>query len=293
MIGPARLLKKLPNLIENIYSVLTKGATISDEVAEQFSDGLGKLIQSRLAEQQGGGREFTLRMSNIGKGTRQLWYDKRYGRDEVLEGHTILKFIYGDIIEHLVLFLAGLAGHDVTSLQDEVSLDGIKGHIDADIDGVTVDVKSASTHSFRKFANGTLAEDDPFGYVEQIAGYSTARNTDGAFLAVDKQNGHLAYLHFSKEELAKFNVRDRIAYLKEVIDQDVEPDRCYSDEEDGASGNRKLGVNCSYCSHKFRCWSDSNGGLGLRTFIYSGGPRFLTTVKREPNVPEAFPRKEQ
>lgn len=226
-------------------------------------------------------------MSNIGKGARQLWYDKRYGRDEELPPQTVLKFIYGDIIEHLLLFLAKLAGHSVTHLQDEVVLKGIKGHIDADIDGVTVDVKSTSTHAFRKFADGSLAENDAFGYIEQIAGYSKARDTDGAFLAVDKQNGHIAYLPFSREELDVFDVESRIDYIKEAIDSEVEPERCYDDEEDGASGNRKLGVNCSYCSHKNRCWAESNGGLGLRTFLYSNGPKFLTKVAREPNVRES------
>jgi hypothetical protein len=272
-------------LVSDIYGVLSNGAEVTDEQAKQFADGLAKLIVDRLAEK--GEREFTLRMSNIGKGARQLWYDKKYGKEEVLPPHTILKFIYGDIIEHLLLFLAKLSGHNVTSFQAEVQLDGVKGHIDADIDEVTVDVKSTSTHSFRKFANGTLAEDDPFGYVEQIAGYAKARGTDGAFLAVDKQNGHIAYLHFTKEELDVFKVEDRIAYIKHAIDAPDAPERCYPDEEEGSSGNRALGVNCSYCSHKDRCWSDANGGLGLRTFLYSNGPKFLTKVMREPKVREA------
>ncbi len=230
-------------------------------------------------------------MSNIGKGARQLWYDKRHGREESFPPATILKFIYGDIIEHLVLFLARMAGHSVTELQAEVALGGIKGHIDADIDGVTVDVKSASTHAFRKFSlpkddPGGLVHNDSFGYVEQISGYAKARGTDGAFLAVDKQNGHIAYLPFTKEELGVFKVEDRIEYIKKAVDSEEIPDRCYPDEEDGASGNRKLGVNCSYCSHKDRCWADANGGMGLRTFLYSSGPRFLTKVGREPNVRE-------
>lgn len=225
-------------------------------------------------------------MSNIGKGARQLWYDKRYGRDEELPPQTVLKFIYGDIIEHLLLFLARLAGHSVTHLQDEVVLKGIKGHIDADIDGVTVDVKSTSTHAFRKFADGSLAENDAFGYIEQIAGYSKARDTDGAFLAVDKSSGEVAYLPYSRKELDVFDVEGRIDFLKEALDSEVEPERCYDDEEEGASGNRKLGVNCSYCSHKKRCWAESNNGLGLRTFLYSGGPKFLTKVVKEPKVYE-------
>lgn len=227
-------------------------------------------------------------MSNIGKGARQLWYDKNYGREETLPPSTIFKFIYGDLIESLLLFLARLSGHSVSDRQAEVVIDGIKGHIDADIDGVTVDVKSASTHSFRnKFANGKLAENDSFGYVEQLAGYSEARDTDGAFLAADKQNGDIAYLAFSKEDLkAAVNVQERITYLKGAVESKVVPERCYNDEEEGKSGNRALGINCSYCAHKFRCWSDANGGIGLRTFAYSGGPKFLTKVAREPQVHE-------
>lgn len=230
-------------------------------------------------------------MSNIGKGTRQLWYDKHYGSENDFSPATLLKFLYGDIVEYIVLFLASLSGHSVTHLQDEVLLGGVKGHIDADIDGVTVDVKSASTHAFRKFSlpkddpNG-LIQNDAFGYVEQIAGYAKARDTDGAFLAFDKQNGHLAYLPFTKEELGVFKVEDRIEYVKGALESNEEPERCYPDQEEGKSGNRKLGVNCSYCSHKHRCWADANNGMGLRTFLYASGPVFLTKVAKEPNVKE-------
>lgn len=240
-----------------------------------------------MEERLGEPRAFTLRMSNLGKGARQLWYDKRYGRDENLPPHTVFKFIYGDLIESLLLFLARMSGHNVTARQAEVVLDGVKGHIDADIDGVTVDPKSASTYAFQKFANATLVEDDPFGYIEQLAGYCEARGTDGAFLAADKTTGHIAYLPFTQEELrAIVNVKERIAFQKESLESETEPERCYPDKEEGKSGNRILGVNCSYCDHKFRCWRDSNHGLGLRTFLYSGGPKFLTQVAREPNVRE-------
>lgn len=273
-------------LVEDIYRVVSEGHDVTEAEAETFGREVGHIIAQRLRDTKEGGRKFTLRMSNIGKGARQLWYESRFGSEETIPPHTLVKFMFGDIIEQLVLFLTRLSGHRVTSTQNEVSLDGIKGHIDADIDGVTTDVKSASTHAFAKFRDGTLAENDPFGYVEQLAGYCKARDTDGAFLAVDKQNGHIAHLQFSKEELAVFDVEERIKYIKGVIDSDEVPERCYPDEEDGASGNRKLGVNCSYCSHKSRCWADANDGLGLRTFLYASGPKFLTHVAREPNVKE-------
>jgi hypothetical protein len=225
-------------------------------------------------------------MSNVGKGARQLWYSKQGLTSEELPAPTLLKFIIGDITEALVLFLAGVSGHSVTASQAEVVLNGVKGHIDADIDGVTVDVKSASTHAFKKFRDGTLPEDDAFGYMEQLAGYCTARETDGAFIAMDKQNGHLTYLPFSREELSVYKVEDRIEYLKKALESEAPPERCYDDVEHGKSGNRALGVNCSYCPFKDRCWADANDGLGLRTFMYSTGPVFMTKVVSEPKVYE-------
>lgn len=274
-------------LVNDIYKVLSEGCEVSEAEATEFGSDIAALIKNRLEERKGPAREFTLRMSNIGKGARQLWYDKKYGKEEDLPPHTIFKFIYGDLIEALLLFLARLSGHSVTNRQAEVVVDGVKGHIDADIDGVTVDAKSASTYSFRKFADGSLIDNDAFGYIEQLAGYCKARGTDGAFLAADKQNGHIAYLPIPKEELeAAVDLEKRITFLKEALESEEEPERCYEDEEEGKSGNRALGVNCSYCSHKFRCWANSNNGLGLRTFLYSGGPKYLTVVAREPNVKE-------
>ena len=74
--------------------------------------------------------------------------------------------------------------------------------------------------------------------------------------------------------------------MKEVVAHDEPPARCHEAVPDGKSGNRKLGINCSYCSHKARCWADINDGQGLRTFIYSTGPRYLTDVVKLPKVHE-------
>jgi hypothetical protein len=264
---------------------MTDGADVTKEQADDFGKRLSDIITNRLNDNKP--RPFNLRMSNIGKGARQLWYMKNYpNEDEKFTGQTLLKFLLGDVVEHILLFLAKVSGHRVSSCQAEVVLGGVKGHIDADIDGVTVDVKSASPYAFKKFKDGTLAENDAFGYIEQISGYSKARDTDGAFLAMEKVTGELAYLPFTKEELNVFNVEQRIEHLKEVIKSDVEPERCHTDEEMGTSGNRKLGVNCSYCPYKNRCWQGSNGGIGLRTFIYSTGPVFMTHVAKEPKVYE-------
>jgi hypothetical protein len=265
--------------------VLGEGCDVTEAEATDFGSEIATLIKDRLSERKNP-REFTLRMSNIGKGDRQLWYDKRYGNEEKLAPHTVFKFLYGDIIESLLLFLARVSGHDVKDRQAEVAVGPVKGHIDANIDGVTVDVKSASTYSFRKFADGSIIMDDPFGYIEQLAGYCKAQGTEGAFLAADKQNGHITYRPIDKEVLDAIRIEDRVTHIIHAVDREEIPERCYEDEKEGESGNRSLGVNCSYCDHKRRCWADSNSGLGLRTFLYASGPKFLTKVVREPKVPE-------
>ncbi|CAN5950621.1 unnamed protein product [Sphagnum jensenii] len=150
-------------------TVVVNGKEISEKDAKEFGQNLADLIVNRLKPGEQHERKFSLRMSNIGKGARQLWYEKRYGRGEKFEAPTLIKFIFGELVEQLVLFLVKQSGHIVTDCQAEVSLGGVKGHIDADIDGVTTDVKSASTHSFKKFADGSLQDNDPFGYIEQIS----------------------------------------------------------------------------------------------------------------------------
>lgn len=196
---------------------------------------------------------------------------------------TYFKFLYGDLIEQIVLFLCKEAGHTVTDEQKEVEVDGVLGHIDAIIDGVVVDVKSASPYSYQKFKNNQIFEDDPFGYIPQISGYANVLTPTEApaFLAFDKVSGDICLTPVSTSITQQFKPEDRIEHLKEVIKSPTPPPRCYTDEADGKSGNRKLGTGCSYCGFKSECWP------GLRTFIYSNGPRYLTHVTRTPDVYEA------
>ena len=113
----------------------------------------------------------TLRMSNVGKPARMLWYEVNSTVEkEEFNGPTYLKFLYGDLIEEVVLFLAEVAGHSVSDRQRQVVVSDIVGHIDGVVDGVLIDVKSTSPHSFKKFKDGTLRNDDPFAYISQLSG---------------------------------------------------------------------------------------------------------------------------
>lgn len=279
-------MKTIETLVDDIKEVLDNGKEVPDELADAFGKGMAELVKRRFSPR--GARPGTLRMSNMGKPDRQLWYEvnKPEAAEKLLPA-TIMKFFIGDIIEEAVLFLAKLSGHDVQGEQDTMKLGGIVGHRDAVIDGVTVDVKSASPYSFEKFKKGLKASEDPFGYTMQIQSYVLAGEDDpvvadksrGAFLVNQKVSGDL---HLDIHPKTMIPILDIYEHKKKVVTLPEVPDRCFEPEPQGKSGNLKLGINCSYCPFKKECWP------GLRTFLYANGPVFLTHVEREPDVYEVI-----
>lgn len=277
-------MKDINTLIPDIYELFDPDTPheVDEDNLTAFTDVLKEVIRQRLKEREKTGG--ALRFSNLGRPDRQVWMaaHPEPGTEEKLTSKTYLKFLYGDVIEALILFLATEAGHLVTDQQKEVEADGVLGHIDAKIDGHVVDVKSASPFGFRKFKDNSIAEDDPFGYVQQLAGYASEETPDeGAYwLAMDKVAGTLALTSLSASVVKDNAPRPRIAHLREVIDQPTPPPHCYSPVPDGKSGNLKLPTGCSYCPFKRRCFPE------VRTFLYSTGPRYLTRVMEEPRVLE-------
>jgi hypothetical protein len=283
-------LPSIETLVDDIYNVFGQdNIQFSPELFAQFGGNLTELMTTRFNEERKGG---TLRLSNIGKPDRQLWYEVNDPKGEKfpmekLSPQSHIKFMYGDMQEQLCILLTKLAGHTVEYEQETVEVNGIVGHIDCLIDGHVVDVKSASRFAFPKFKDGTLLlpGNDPFGYIGQLAAYVHAKTPgkDGYFLAVNKDLGHLALLKISADVLAKYDVEKRIDHDKEMVKGEI-PAKCYVDVPDGKSGNMKLDTGCSYCARKFSCWDN------IKTYYYSTGPRYLTQVLREPKVSEFPPR---
>lgn len=285
--------KTIDTLVDDIYDLLKNGTdTLSEESLNDLGDSLKELMKRRLLSIEESHSKPTLRMSNIGKPLRQLYFDlKENAPREELEPHTLFKFIFGDVIELLFLFLAQASGHSVTGEQKEVVLNGVKGHIDAIIDDHLVDVKSTSTYAFKKFDENRLQEDDAFGYMKQLAGYAQSEELKdkikgAGFAAVSKELGKMTYMPVDLQELEMEHPSEKIDLIREALAKDTPPEKCYEPEPMGASGNLKLGIGCSYCAFKERCWSDANNGKGLRTFLYSNKPEFLVKVVKEPKVPE-------
>ena len=288
--GRSQRMKTLDTLIQDIYSSL-EGLSSGEALnisEEELDLTLSRMKESILAWSKPREVEnsFRLRMSNIGRPLRQLWYESKNTSDpHVVSGSTQIKFLYGHILEEIVLMLVRMAGHEVTSEQKEVNVSGITGHMDCKIDGQVVDVKTASKFSFNKFKDGSLVNNDPFGYLAQLSGYETAEQTkEGGFLVINKESGELCL--FRPDDLEKPNVKEKIEKVKAAIAVDTPPDRCYAPIPEGKKGNMKLPSGCAYCPYKFECYSDANDGDGLRSFRYSNGPVYFTEVAVEPRVEE-------
>jgi len=276
--------KELTTLVKDIYGLLGSGHKCDTNNLAALGTAITQSVEKVLSEDP----VPSLRMSKIGsKCDRKLWYTvNEPNKAEPLPPEVRFKFAFGHILEELVLFLAKEAGHSVEGTQDTLTIAGVKGHRDAVVDGVLVDVKSASSYSFKKFEDGLTSDKDSFGYLDQLGAYLYASQDDpvvvhkdrAAFIAVDKTLGHITV---DVQPNTYKNYDKVVAEKKAVITQKEPPPRAFSDEPDGKSGNRKLGTECSYCAFKNNCWS------GLQTYIYSSGPRYLTRVVREPDVPKA------
>lgn len=276
--------KNIDSLVKDIQG-LFEGHIFDPQNLSRFSSVIEHVLETQFRE-FGEERKPYLRMSNLGKPLRQLWFEVKSGLPpEKLSADTKFKFLYGHLLEAVIIALSIEAGHKITDLQRKVEVDGIYGNIDCICDGFLVDVKSCSTFSFNKFKSGKIREDDPFGYIGQLSGYHTAlvnNNVDvlgSTFLAIDKVVGHLCLLKLEKEEINQYDIKNRIKQARDALIKSVPPETlCYESVPIGKSGNYGLPVGCSYCSHKWNCHE------GLREFIYSSGPVYLTHVAREPNV---------
>lgn len=283
--------KLISNLIPDIYSLIR--SKHKGWFNEQLSRELSVDLASRLSRQLGENTtRATLRLSAMGpKCPKALWYSINHPEmAEALPPWAEIKYAFGHVIEALAVTLAKAAGHEVTGEQDELILDGIRGHRDCVIDGTIVDVKSASSFSFNKFRSGEIADQDTFGYLDQLDGYVIASRDDGLvstkdtgyLLVIDKQLGHMVtYEHRVTPERERI-LRERIKESKYIVSLSSPPPCECKTVAIGASGNIGLDLKASYSPFKYCCCPD------LRTFLYAGhrGPVYLTKVFRKPDVME-------
>src|SRR3972149_5572040 len=154
---------QIHTLIEDIYATITrKDGWFDDQLSRDFSQNVGDRLQEQLSEKKEAPK---LRLSQMGpRCPKALWHSIHTPElAEPLPAWAEIKYAYGHIIEALAIVLAKAAGHRVEGEQDELVVNGIRGHRDCVIDGWVVDVKSTSSFGFDKFKDGSLKESDSFG----------------------------------------------------------------------------------------------------------------------------------
>jgi hypothetical protein len=236
---------------------------MSEETIEQVSSDIAEALKKQFGSGKKRG-DFKLRMSNVGRPTCQLWYEKNKPEAALpLPTTFVMNMMLGDIVEAVFKGLLKEAGVKYEEPDNVVlELDGasINGTYDIVVNGAVDDVKSASDWSYRnKFDSyETLAAGDGFGYIGQLAGYAKASGKDvGGWWVVNKANGQFKYVPASGLDLDK-----EIAKIQKTADTVKENkfERCFQPVPEKfrgkETGNQVLNDGCKFCSYRLDCWSD-------------------------------------
>ena len=207
-------------------------------------------------------RKFQLRMSNVGRPTCQLWFEKNQPeKSHPLPTTFVMNMMLGDIVEAVFKGLmreAKVKFDDSDKVFLNIGNQKVSGTYDLVLNDAVDDIKSASDWSYRnKFDSfDTVSADDAFGYVGQLAGYAKAVGKKaGGWWVVNKANGSFKYVPADNIDVDK-----AVAKLEENVKK-VESnkfERCYDSEEETfrgkPTGNRVLSKTCSFCRYKHACW---------------------------------------
>ena len=251
-----------------LHQFMTDAANGKSTFTEEQAKDIGAEVADAVLRQFGSGKsrdDFTLRMSNIGRPTCQLWFQKNKPESALPKPTTfVMNMMIGDIVEAVFKGLLKAANVEFEDT-DKVSLEvgdtndtRVSGSYDLVIDGAVDDVKSASPWSYQnKFDSfATLAKGDGFGYVGQLTGYAKASGKRvGGWWVVNKGNGEFKYVPADGLDLNK--ELDKIKDTVEAVNKN-EFKRCFSPVQEffrgKPTGNKVLNDNCRFCDYRYECW---------------------------------------
>jgi hypothetical protein len=209
-------------------------------------------------------RKFQLRMSNVGRPSCQLWFEKNQPeKSDPLPTTFVMNMMLGDIVEAVFKGLmkeAKIKFEDSDKVYLNVADEKVSGTYDLVLNDAVDDIKSASDWSYRnKFESfDTLSADDAFGYVGQLAGYAKALGKKaGGWWVVNKANGSFKYVPAENIDVDKEvkKLEENVKTVKSNVFK-----RCYESEEETfrgkPTGNRVLSKTCSFCRYKHSCWEN-------------------------------------
>jgi len=247
-----------------LHKYMSDASNGASDMSEETIQQVGRDVMEALRKQFGKRekKKFSLRMSNVGRPTCQLWYEKNKPELAQPKANTfVMNMMIGDIVEAVfkgLLTEAGVQYEDTEKVSLDLPDTSISGSYDIVIRDAVDDIKSASDWSYKhKFESyDTLASNDSFGYVAQLAGYAKASGKKaGGWWVVNKARGSFKYVPATSIDVdAEVDKID--ATVKKVNENKFE--RCFEPVKETfrkkETGNLVLNKNCSFCSYRFDCW---------------------------------------
>ena len=242
-------------------------AQVDKTLVEEFGEACKKALLKQFSETRS--NKFEVRMSNAGRPLCQLQMEAKGIKGEGQPYNAKVRNTFGDIIEALALFIMKSAGVKIKNEQKQVKYkfngEEIEGRQDVEIDEKIWDIKSASPYSFeKKFGEdggfSEVVKDDTFGYASQGFLYAESQKKDfGGWIVINKSTGEWTVCETPKlVEPYKTNALtkavDNIKALKEGVPFKRQYDAIEETFRGKPTGNKVLGLACSFCPYKLPCW---------------------------------------
>ena len=282
---------KEASLISYLVNVLDGKAEMPSYLFDEFADLSKKALKKHFTRKK---EDFRLRMSNVGKPLCQLQMQAKGVEPEKPSHDFIVRMIIGDMLEALVIVLLKAAKIEVKSQHQKVSLGvgdrQIEGEYDIELDDGIYDIKSVSPFSFTTKFNADngydkIKQSDSFGYISQGHGYGMAANKPfKGWIAINKTTGEIVFTDAKHTNEEKKEVYSKIYNTSTALLDEKPFERCFTDVEEvyysKPTGNRTLGIECSYCPYKHDCWDN----LEFRRQLPSKGknPKWTWYTKIDP-----------
>jgi len=259
--------------IKEYLKDLGTGGEPDPKLLEEFKEACGQAVTDAYKERG----DWALRMSAVGQPFCKQWH-KKQGTKASTTYNMHMRFLFGHLIEALLIYIMKSAGIQVEDEQKETNLNicgvNIPGHLDFNVGGKTWDAKSASPYAFsNKFAGewggyNKVKADDPFGYLAQGYGYAKAEAKPfGGWIVVDKSSGEVAVVKAPvyQEMESKAALEQAEENIQKLVD-DAPFEKCYKctdetytrgtgkNKESFKSGNKLLPKECGFCEYKYSCW---------------------------------------
>ena len=265
-------LRLMSNQILEKVQLFLKRATddsvaVSEELVEEFGEMCKTAFRKQFTDKRN--KTFRARMSNIGRPLCQLQMEKSNTEPEGQPYNNKMRNTFGDLIEALAVTIIRASGVKVDSVQKPVTFKfknkKVHGTYDIEIGKSIYDIKSASPYAFEhKFGDeggfNSIVRDDAFGYLSQGYLYSESeKKRFGGWIVINKSTGEWLVTETPTEDSKYKKIALKMAKDNlDTLDEGKPFRRCVSDIEETfrkvPTGNKVLGIVCSFCSYKFSCW---------------------------------------